>query len=197
MNEAATTLPRTYKEIKPTAAEKARFWAKVTRNGSTQPHMESPCWIWTAYKSKDGYGKFGVGGKMINAHRVAWTIANGPIPHDGSAHGICVCHRCDNPACIRVDHLFLGTNLDNIRDRDSKGRHTPLRGDMNGARLHPESMTRGEAHHKAKLTDAKVIYIRARHAQGGITQKQLAAQLGVSEVLIGGVIKHKRWKHIP
>lgn len=71
-----------------------------------------------------GYGKFWLGKRAsVSAHRVAWQIANGPIPDEGPGHhGWCVCHRCDNPLCVNPDHLFLGSNLDNQRDKAAKGR---------------------------------------------------------------------------
>lgn len=77
-------------------------------------------------RTKFGYGQIGVGGKMVLAHRLAWELANGPIPD-----GLCVLHHCDNPPCCQTEptpgypdgHLFLGTNADNSADRDAKGRH--------------------------------------------------------------------------
>jgi len=96
-----------------------RFWSKVDKSGE--------CWTWTAGSagapsSGVKYGSFWVGGKAKNggrslrANRVAFETVNGPIPP-----GMCVCHRCDNPRCVRPDHLFLGTSEDNSRDRHAKG----------------------------------------------------------------------------
>lgn len=125
----------------------ARFWSKVDKNGPTQPHMESQCWVWKSNKCKGGYGLFKLVGKTTKTHRIAWIIANGPIPNNGSFHGICVCHRCDRRDCCRPDHFFLGAQKDNIRDMESKGRGNHPRGDKNGSRLHPESRPRGDNHH--------------------------------------------------
>lgn len=93
-----------------------RFWKRVQKTDS--------CWIWTGTKLWNGYGSLSLGrarGFSIDqkhyAHRVSWLIHNGEIPD-----GIFVCHRCDNPICVRPDHLFLGTPLDNMRDMISKGR---------------------------------------------------------------------------
>lgn len=189
----------------------ARFWAKVDKNGPTQPHMETPCWIWTACKDKNGYGQFRQGKSMALAHRVAWLITNGAIPHDGSAHGICVCHRCDRRDCTRIDHLFLGTNADNNADMVAKKRGVAPSGDAHYSRCHPERMARGNAHGSrthperrprgednanAKLTACKVVEIRTIHAAGGITKAMIATQFGVERSVIGRIINRKAWKHI-
>jgi hypothetical protein len=147
MNEAAVPVPLAPKEIKLSEKDIARFWSKVDKGGPTMPHMESPCWVWTVGEKKGEYGSFKIGGKAKKAHRIAWLISNGSIPHDGSFHGICVCHRCDRRDCVRVDHLFLGTQADNIRDMASKARSNPPRGDRNGSRLHPERRPRGDNHY--------------------------------------------------
>lgn len=111
-------------------------------------------------------------GVMWTAYRLAWTLANGPIPD-----GLCVCHRCDRPNCIRVEHLFLGTQADNIRDKMKKGRH---RG------------PRGERSAKSKLTDAQVRAIRERYAAGGVSYASLAAEYGMSHDGIRFIVKRLR-----
>lgn len=88
----------------------ARFWPKVDKAGD--------CWIWKASKRRKGYGQFQLNGTMVSAHRVAWQIEHGEIPA-----GLLVCHHCDNPSCVRPDHLFLGTNSDNQKDAGAKKRH--------------------------------------------------------------------------
>jgi hypothetical protein len=87
-----------------------RFWDKV--------RIGDGCWEWQASKRATGYGQFAYLGKpSVKAHRVAWMLNRGLIPD-----GVCVLHRCDNPGCVRPSHLFLGTQEDNIRDREVKGR---------------------------------------------------------------------------
>ena len=98
-----------------------RFWSKVNKN------TESGCWEWTAGRDGHGYGKFYLHGKDIGAHRASWEIHNGKIPEAEGYHGMCVLHKCDNPLCINPSHLWLGTNLDNMRDRDKKGRAAHMR----------------------------------------------------------------------
>lgn len=212
MNEAAPSLPRARSQINLSEKDIARFWAKVDKNGPIQPHMETQCWIWSGGMNRLGYGKLRVHDKYILTHRIAWTLANGPIPQGTGYHGTCALHRCDNPACCRADHIFLGTHAENMADREAKGRNNPQYGDRNGSRLHPESVPRGDNHYArtqperlargdehgcAKLTTDKVIEIRARHAAGGISHRRLAAQFGMSRPAISEIIRRKTWRHIP
>ncbi len=81
------------------------------------PVTETGCWLWIASYSTKGYGRIGFLGRSEKAHRISWMIAYGPVPEDKH-----VLHKCDTRCCVNPDHLFLGTNLDNIKDRDSKGR---------------------------------------------------------------------------
>lgn len=79
--------------------------------------MNTPCFLWKGLVDKKGYGRTRHDGRMRFAHRVAWTVNVGPIPKS-----LFVCHRCDTPACMRIDHLFLGTNKHNLDDMTRKGR---------------------------------------------------------------------------
>lgn len=95
-----------------------RFWSKVHKTSS--PHG---CWEWTAscFEKRGGYGQFSTvsfsGRKRYSAHRFSWLIEHGSIPK-----GLCVLHRCDNPKCVNPMHLFLGTDMDNVRDMRAKRR---------------------------------------------------------------------------
>ena len=94
-----------------------RFWSKVNKEGPIPKHCPElgPCWVWTGNVDAHGYGGLG---HHERAHRVAWTIAFGPIPQGKS-----VLHHCDNPPCVRADgHLFLGTQVVNLADMQAKGR---------------------------------------------------------------------------
>lgn len=176
MNKATSTVPLARTEINLSEKDLARFWAKVNKNGPTQPHMETPCWLWTASKDGKGYGAFKAGGKQFIAHRMSWMILHGLI-----TPGFCGCHRCDTPTCVNPAHIFLGTHADNVRDRDYKKRANPVR---------------GTSHGRAILTEAKVIDIRARYAAGGISQRELSALFGVSREAISVIIRRVKWKHV-
>lgn len=87
-----------------------RFWAKVERSEG--------CWIWTGARNRRGYGKIRRDARtFVSAHRLSYEMANGSVPD-----GLFVCHHCDNPSCVRPDHLFTGTVGDNNRDTIRKGR---------------------------------------------------------------------------
>lgn len=88
---------------------KDRFYGKIKKTKT--------CWYWTACVSSFGYGQISVNGKSVGAHRISWEIHNGSI-----LDGLHVLHKCDNPPCVNPDHLFLGTNKDNVEDRYVKGR---------------------------------------------------------------------------
>ena len=120
-----------------------RFWRFVSRGDA------GTCWEWTGSRDRDGRGRFAVKRRPHNAPRVAWVIANGPIPD-----GVYVLHRCDNPACVNVEHLFLGTHQDNMDDRTAKGRWRGY------------AFKCGERNHKSKLTDAQFASIIERRAAG-------------------------------
>jgi hypothetical protein len=113
-----------------------RFFSRTKRADDIRPGMESPCLEWTASLTR-GYGKFYMYGKSVRAHRVAWKIVYGNI-----TDGLHVLHKCDNPICVDANHLFLGTDADNMADMIAKGRDRKAVGERSGARLHPQSMAR-------------------------------------------------------
>jgi len=159
--------PRSYR-----APIAERFWPKVQRGGSTE------CWLWTVYRSRQGYGIFGLPGREGGhalAHRVAWELVNGPIPD-----GFHVLHHCDNPPCVNPAHLFLGTDADNSHDKVVKGRASHLRGEDSGM---------------AKLTEQDVREIRRLSALG-YEQRPLGRMFGVCKSAIGYIVRRETWKHV-
>lgn len=207
-------MPRAHIEIKLSEKDIARFWSKVDKNGPTQPHMETPCWMWIGSINPKGYGRIGLNRKHILAHRFSCIVANGAIQQNGK----CVCHRCDTPACVNPSHLFVGTHADNMHDMKIKGRHgsrtkpdSRARGDRHGSRLRPECRPRGDNHYartkpellargetqwSSKFTSDQVIAIRLLYAGGGITLKQIADRFNVVKSTIHHIIIRRTWKHI-
>lgn len=144
-----------------------RFWSKVDKT--------SNCWEWQAAKDVDGYGRFQLNGKTGLAHRIAYELDVGEIPE-----GMCVLHKCDNPKCVRPDHLFVGTHADNVRDREEKGRGG--HGTLNGT-----------DHGRSILTDEDVIWIRSKP---NMNQTEMAKKLGVHRTVICNIVNRKAWKHL-
>jgi len=137
------------------------------------------CLIWPKGKTKYGYGEVSICGVQMMAHRLVYWIYCGPIPK-----GMRVLHKCDNPPCVNPKHLFLGTAKDNSMDAWNKGR------------LKPIPPRPGELNHNSVLSDKKVIEIRRRYAAGGVLQKELAAEFGVSQVTISSITRLKIWRHL-
>jgi hypothetical protein len=103
--------------LKRHAESDGRFWEKVNKDGP------GGCWLWTGYTQRFGHGTMGRGDgkggvKTILAHRYSWEIANGPIPA-----GMCLLHKCDVPACVNPEHLFIGDRIINAKDKMAKGRY--------------------------------------------------------------------------
>ncbi len=123
----------------------------------------------------DGYGKLRVEGKNVSTHRLAWEWRHGPIPK-----GLLVCHSCDNRACIRPSHLFLGTNKENFEDAVRKG-------SMIGRKA------RGENHGNAKLKNEDIFFIR----NDSDTHVQIGKRYGISDKTVSHIKCRDSWKHIP
>lgn len=135
----------------------------------------SACWEWIGSLDKDGYGVFtvrsrNVDGKLIcrlkRAHRHSWSLHYGDIPH-----GLWVLHDCDNPKCVRPDHLFLGTNLDNVKDRERKGRTLHMR---------------GEGHPRASISNVTARRIKEM-LQSGLKMSVISRQLSVKYQTVANI----------
>lgn len=103
-----------------------------------------------------------------------------------------VCHRCDNPACVNPDHLFLGTHTDNMRDMISKGRANKSAGAAHWSKTRPEKTLKGMAHPRAKLSENDVLAIRADPR----SNYAIANELGVSRELIRKIRNNALWRHL-
>lgn len=152
-------------------ADAVRFWSKVRISSAADT-----CWNWQAGLRNRGYGDFYAAGGHLTASRVAYWLATGKDPADMQ-----VCHTCDNPRCCNPAHLFLGTNLDNSRDADRKGR---LR------------VRFGTAHYCAKLTEADVVECRRAYAAGECSRHGLARRHGVTPRVMANALHRKTWKHV-
>jgi hypothetical protein len=161
----------------------ARFFGHVDKDGPVHPVLGSPCWLWTAYRDPAGYGVFGVKrSRTARAHRVAWEIANGPIPEGEGHHGVCVCHRCDVRACVNPAHLFLGTQADNNADRHTKG-HT------RGGRAP------GERNSQAKLREhvaRSILWLRSV----GMSNVDAARAVGTTPSTVSNIVRGCTWAHL-
>ena len=148
-----------------------RFWGRVEKTDY--------CWNWIGAKLNKEYGQFWVDGKKCLAHRFSWVLHFGAIPKGSGYHGTCVLHKCDNPACVNPDHLFLGSNLDNVRDMIKKGRH----------RTNP---LKGEKRPQAKLTEIQVREILKDERKN----IKIAEDYNVNYRTISAIKHGTRWAHV-
>ncbi len=127
---------------------------------------EKGCWNWQGNIGKNGYGRFSLNGKQLTTHRLSWTLTHGKIPP-----GMCVCHKCDNRACINPEHFFLGSQSDNQQDRKEKGR---------------VAITR------AKLQAEQVKEIYLSHESGYVLSKRF----NISRAQIYAIKNNREWVHV-
>ncbi len=134
------------------------FWSKVNKNGPIPDHKPElgKCWVWIAYKNRDGYGRIRIAGTRWLAHRYSFSSTFGLKPP-------AVLHKCDNPACVNPDHLYAGTQAQNMIDK---------------VRANRQSYTRGEHSGQSKVTEEQVRQIRRLRA-AGITCKEVVRILGI------------------
>ena len=130
------------------------------------------CIEWTGYKNKKGYGVIKIKNKVHLAHRVAWELANGPIPD-----ALLVLHKCDNPSCINPAHLFTGSNADNMADMVKKGR---------------QNFPKGSRHPNAILSESVVREIKLDNR----TQEEIARSFEISRSHISNIKRGAAWSHL-
>ncbi len=146
------------------------------------------CWLWKGKKDKYGYAKSRVIKLTWHAHRASYFLFKEDIPK-----GMCVCHKCDMPSCVNPEHLFLGTQKENVRDMIKKGRK-PI-GENHPSRKNPDYLKRGSNHWKSNLTEKQVEKIKSYEGGYGIGRR-LAKRFKVSPQTISNIRNGKIWKHV-
>lgn len=135
---------------------------------------ETGCLLWGGACNKDGYGYLRVGGNFVRVHRAMYSAINGPLPP-----GMSVCHSCDVPCCVNPNHLFLGTPLDNMRDKIKKNRANNPTGDK---------------HKSTIVLDKDVHLMRLLAALSIHTQEQLAKIFKTSRANVSLITRYKSRK---
>lgn len=155
-----------------------RIAEKIDTYGPVPAHRPElgPCHLWLGSTNDRGYGQINHHEKRLYVHRVLNEARHGPLPK-----GVHVLHHCDTPACVRDEHHFRGTPLDNARDKQRKGRGNQPKGVKN---------------RWAKMTDQKVEQLLDLYATGSWSAKALGRHFGISDRTAGYIIDGKIWKHV-
>jgi len=134
------------------------------------------CLEWSMYREPAGYGRTNINGKTVSTHRLAIELEGITIPD-----GMYVCHHCDNPSCANPDHLFIGSNADNMNDMVAKGRNVYAKGSSNSGSI---------------LTEEQVLEMRSLYSTSRYTQRILGDMYGTSRCNVSMIVNRKHWKHI-
>lgn len=137
------------------------------------PEPNSGCWLWGG-DQRNGYGKACYEGKYYALHRLSWSLVNGPIPE-----GLFICHKCNVKTCVNPDHLYAGTQTQNMADRKRTGKPWGPKGENTG---------------KAVLTDRDVIEIRRLKSERSV--KDIAALYNMSASTVFKILSRTTWRHI-
>ena len=135
------------------------------------------------------YGYFRFAGHVFRPNRFALALKLKRLPN-GLA-----CHTCDIPMCVRMKHLYEGTDATNMRDRDTRGR--TARGKRNGAHTKPWRVARGTRHGMSKLDSRKIRMIRELYATGELRQRDIAKRFSITQPLVSAIVLRKIWKEVP
>lgn len=153
------------------------FWKHIDKNGPIPTHCPElgPCWIWNGSVGKTGRGVFAAQhSKQIIVPRFSYQLHKGPIPD-----GLNVCHHCDNPNCPNPDHLFAGTQEDNLRDAQRKGR-----------------VRHGERKSQAKLTTKDVREIISLRQSTNLSYREIGERFGICNQHAQRLVTGKSWAHL-
>lgn len=148
---------------------KKRFLSKIIKTDN--------CWLWNAGIRPNGYGSFWAKTKTVTSHRYSYEIFKGDIPKN-----MCVCHSCDNRKCVNPDHLWLGTQKENLQDMYLKKRNPNI------------IRKRGEKSEFAKLNNEKVSIIKMLYKKGKYTYETLGKKFNVGHTTIYRIIKNKTYR---
>jgi hypothetical protein len=159
-----------------------RFDPKIRFMRNVPIASSAECWPWLGAVGTHGYGQFWMDGRQHNASRVAFLLLVGPIED-----GLVVCHTCDNRLCVNPMHLWIGTQGDNVRDCNAKGRGRGKFSDTKGA-AHPR--------YTAKLTAEKVREAKRLHYVDGVSQSEIARRWGVNSGTISRAVRGEKWAHV-
>jgi len=146
----------------------ARFWSKI------QVGSDTDCWPWKGGANDQGYGRVKIDGILVSPHRLAYELVIGPIPESADYHGTVVRHRCDNPARCNPKHLRIGTQQDNVRDMDERGR-------------------RKWSKHGAKITEEQALKIR----EDPRASRVIAKEYGIGRTQVQRIKNGQRWRDLP
>ncbi len=152
---------------KPTLRERFEDkWEVVTESG---------CWLWVARLNKHGYGTFQIGCRSCLAHRVSFEIYRSPIPE-----GMEILHKCDVRACVNPQHLYVGTQFENMRDRSERSSWEQAKGSQSV---------------RSKLTEEDVLEIR-RMSSAGRSYAELSERFGICKSNVATIVRRETWRHV-
>lgn len=171
-----------------TTDEVKKFWERVDTSGG-----DDACWTWTGAVSRYAYGLLFIRKRYIRAHRVSYALHHGPIPD-----GYVIAHKCDNPSCVNPKHLWACTQMENIQDRNRKGRQDHGPNAPQWTPPEPRGRIRGERAPRSRLTEEQVREIRRLYKKGvrGHGYSSLAKKFGVHDYAIEMIVKRESWTHI-